>query len=79
MTQEKERLTDPEDAQLRRLGSSTKGFTVPATQLKVKGLKREPYMFSVYVEKDNHGILYIVFKQARSPPIEPKFREGVTE
>jgi hypothetical protein len=66
MTHEKELLTEPQDIKLRSLGSSTKGFTVPATQLNVKGLKREPYLFSVYVEKDKDGNIYIVFKKART-------------
>jgi hypothetical protein len=68
MTQEKELLTEPEEIKLRSLGSSTKGFTVPASQLTVFGLKREPYLFSVYVEKDKDGNIYIVFKKVRSNP-----------
>jgi hypothetical protein len=66
----RERLTDPQVAKLRQLGSSSMGFTVPAAQLKANGIKRPPYLFTITVEKDRDGNRYIILKQARSNPPE---------
>lgn len=66
MTEEKQKLTEETETQLKPIGTSH-GFIVPAAWLKtVKGLKIEPMIFYAYIEKDASGF-YIVFKKAKNP------------
>jgi hypothetical protein len=71
MTEERQKLSDDQETQLKPIGTSH-GFIIPAAWLKTfKTLKIEPLIFYAHVEKDNTGI-YIVFKKAKNPTIPEK-------